>query len=103
MEYNMIDLDQQHLHNPQAGDYWHDRFCPVALVIDSGQFFVAFLHKKKDVGKSHWTWDTSDVATLSKQDFVKKMSYSSMDKPWANVVPNWKHWKEFAEDAFSKV
>ncbi len=94
-----MNLNEQHLHNPQAGDYWHDRFCPVCLVIDSGKFFVAILEKKKDVGTNYWTWDTSEMTTLSKADFINKLSYKTIPGTWANVVPEWKHWKEFAKEA----
>jgi hypothetical protein len=95
-------LDNEHLLNPQPGDYWHDRFCPAALVIDSGAFFVAYLSERKSVDSDHWTWDTSHVEVKSKSDFKKWLSYEHIEGTWASVVPNWKGWKEFAEEALQK-
>jgi hypothetical protein len=85
---------------PQPGDYWHECFMPVALVLQAGPFSVSYLHRQKAAGSDgRWTWDTADVATKSRKEFQAWLSYGSIPGTWAAVVPNWKHWSEFADDA----
>ena len=74
-------------------------FCPILLVIDVGQFGIVFLDKKKEAGDRQWTWDTGSVSFLSPKQFAKRITYSTMDKTWCDVVPSWGDWEIFAKAA----
>ena len=96
-----LQLNLKHRKKPQAGDYWHEMFCPVLLVLDVGPRCVVFLEKKKDVDGRRWTWDTKDISALSPKQFAKRITYSTMDKTWCDVVPDHAEWETFAKDAFA--
>lgn len=66
-------LNLKHLHNPEPGDYWHEMFCPVIVVID--------VDLEKDAvyvidarGKQSIDSDT-DVILVDKEDFISVNSY----------------------------
>lgn len=94
-------VSAEHAKDPQPGDYWHEMFSPQYLVIEVGKFSVVCLHKKVVHADETWTWNTRDILVLSRQDFRRKVHYSDNFElgTWCMVVPNWKHWREFAEEA----
>lgn len=95
-------IDGMHAADPKPGDYWHEMFNGIALVIDAGKFFVVYLSKKKDVDQNHWTWDTNHVEVKSRDEFKKMLSYGTIPGTWASVVPNSKGWEEFTKSAMSE-
>lgn len=89
----------KHLADPKPGDFWMDHGDGVCLVLDIGQFFVAYLATKQYVDSSHYTWDTTKVDVKSKADFAKWLSYDSIEGTWATVVPEVPGWEAFLESA----
>ncbi len=73
---SFADIDKAR--NPQAGDWWHDHFCPDLLVLDVTEEAVTFTHEK-EAGRypSEWRWpDNPKVSrTVSRQEFVKLLCY----------------------------
>jgi hypothetical protein len=95
-------LNLNHANDPQVGDYWHEMFCPCFLVLDRSRFSVSFLYKTiKD--NDGWTWDVSNVQTMTIKEFSKRVRYTSeslKDKTWCDVIPDWKHAEAFIKAAF---
>lgn len=96
------EVNRVHCEKPEPGDYWHEMFSPVALVLAVSAYHVAFLkHTNND--KDGWTWDTSKVDAMTPAEFAKFLKYGGSgplsQKTCGDVVPNWKHWKEFANEA----
>lgn len=89
----------KHAKNPQPGDYWHEMFTPILLVLKVTRKQVIFLEKVKAVGKDRWTWDVEKVSVLPRKEFKKKLYYSTMPKTWCDVVPNWRDADAFIEAA----
>ena len=98
---NQEKLNNMYLRNPTPGDYWEEMMCPVCVVIDASEFSVTICEKRKDVdGGKFWTWDISELTTLSPYDFRKKLLYPTENlkhKTWCDVHPG-KH-IEFVEEA----
>lgn len=88
---NQNEINNFHLRNPKPGDYWQEMFCPVCVVIDASEFAVTICETKKDVDDGqYWTWDVSQLKTMSHYDFRKKLCYTSEDlkhKTWCDVLP----------------
>lgn len=85
-------LNQKHLLDPMIGDYWHDMFTPIYVVVSVGKESIVVCRSTIDVDKSHWTWDVSKTERMTKPEFRKKLLYSSMPKTWATVVPTGMKW-----------
>lgn len=109
MSYSKISIEdrkqRQDLYNvshaefPQVGDYWHERFSPYFVVLDVLDDHVVICDKKMDVDINHWCFDYREYKVITKQEMVKQIKYSTMDKFVADVCPEhmledieeWKH------------
>lgn len=84
-------LNQRHLLNPELGDYWHEMFCPILVVVDLYDNVVRCLEKKKAAGQGHWTWDVDKVSEYNKSEFAAKLRYGGdgdlANKTWCDVSP----------------
>ena len=85
-------INMAHLDNPMPGDYWHEMFSPVALVITVVEGFVIF--KKlcggglKELPDGKLSAEGIEPIAWTLKEFRKYMTYSSMsDKTWADVMP----------------
>lgn len=89
-------MNQYCLQCPQPGDYWHV-YSPVLVVIAVTDDNVMICEKRKNVGRlqdGFWTWDISQLTTLTKDEFVKKLSYNSefmKHKTWASGLASWSY------------
>ena len=96
-------LSIKHAADPKPGDYWHERFSPVALVLEVTAFHVTYLSKTRQgtslVMPISWTWDASHVKVKTRAEFRDWLSYESIPGTWALVVPEWKHFAEFRDAA----
>src|SRR6266487_4051314 len=80
--------NNEHIKNPQPGDYWHDMFCPIAIVLAVTEESVTFCEKTKEIDHDYWTWDLSIIKKVWKEDFGKNFYYDSekmKDKTWCDV------------------
>lgn len=67
----------QHSRNPQIGDFWHEMFCPIMVVLDVTPLHVIICDKTKSIDRDHWTWDTAEIKTLTREQFALKPHYDS--------------------------
>jgi hypothetical protein len=80
----------KHAAEPMRGDYWHEMFCPVRVVLHVTPDIVVFCEKTKATDPNHWTWDLDHVVKVFKEDFGDRLRYGSeamKDKFWAWVAP----------------
>jgi hypothetical protein len=81
-------LNLKHAVDPRRGDYWHEMFCPIRVVLRVTGETVTFCEKTKEVDSGHWSWDIEHVQVLPAKSFRQGLEYSSMkDKFHADVVP----------------
>lgn len=79
-----------HSRDPQIGDFWHEMFCPIMVVLDVTPLHVIICDKTKEVDRDHWTWDTDAIKTLTREAFAIKPHYDSptmAHKFHCDVVP----------------
>ena len=89
----------KHSAKPQAGDYWAERYSvPCFLVIESTDFSVSFISKTKTVNGDKF-WDVSHIESCTPKEFQSRVSYGSISGTWCDCTPNWKHAKEYIEEA----
>ena len=90
----------EHLANPQFGDYWHECYTPVCVVIGRTANSVVLCRKTKSTDENRWTWDVSKVETLSLDEFAKWLRYSETNlHTWALVDPGNERMKWVREEA----
>lgn len=83
------ELNLTRLRNPQAGDYWHEMFCPIFIVmgVDEEKDAVYVIDGR---GKSGQEVDTDkDVLLVDKAEFMRVLSYThKQDATSADVTIN---------------
>lgn len=83
----------KHADDPQPGDYWHEMFCGICVVLEAGLFSVTVCKTKKDVDADSWTWDLTKTHTMKRRDFSAWLRYDTIpDKTWAIVEPEAHKW-----------
>lgn len=87
----MTRRDQEHRLNPQAGDYWHEMWSPVMVVVAVEEERVAICDKL-DRDKDGWLWKFDAARWISRREFEKLPLYSKGqaghhmgDKCWCDV------------------
>ena len=94
------ELNSQHLANPQAGDYWHERFSPYFVILHTVGDVVYICKTRISLDDSHWTWNT-DVFEMQSLAWLKeRVCYNSIPGFVADVVPA--RCLEHAEEWFMK-
>ncbi len=86
------DLDKKHAENPEPGDYWNECLSGTCVILAVEGDQVTLCKKRKQVGPDHWTWDFSEIKTLSKTEFKRWISYDSIDGFWISVMPAKHEW-----------
>lgn len=89
-------INKEALDNPQPGDYWSEMFCPYFLILKVIGEKIVIIDKRKDVDKTHWTWDLKEWKIVDKKHIKQKVTYSTIDGFCADVSRN-KH-LEFVND-----
>ena len=87
---NRADTNARHLQNPKVGDYWHEMFTPILVVIGRGADAVMLCDEIERYKDGGWFWRVSKVKTLSLAELRKRLTYDSenlKDKCWCDVVP----------------
>lgn len=98
-EYDAV--NEKHCADPQAGDYWHEMFCPYLVVLHRIGNHVIVYQSRKDAGKDRWTWDTEQPEMMSLDELRKRVTYRSIQGFVADVAPG-AH-IEFADDFASRM
>lgn len=82
------ELNEKHATNPMPGDYWHEMFTPIAVVLDVVGDTVVFCRNTESSGTNHWRWNHKLSERLPKATFAHLFRYETMpDKFHADVVP----------------
>jgi hypothetical protein len=89
--------NQEALDSPQAGDYWHEMFCPYFIVLKVIGDKLIICDTRKDIDKNHWTWSLKDWKKVDRSYLKKKVTYKTIDGFCADVVRSSKNYS-FVED-----
>jgi hypothetical protein len=84
------DLNTKHAAEPHPGDYWHEMFCPIRVVLAVTSETVVICEDRKDSGKNHWTWDLTKAKKILRENFGSRLHYESnamKHKFWCDVEP----------------
>lgn len=102
MDYAAIERDShEHLRNPRPGDYWHEMYVPICVVLEVGTDVVTLCKSTKEVDSGHWTWNLGERAFIARSAFRRWLSYESIpDKTWCHVLPEQHLW---AVDEFKRL
>lgn len=85
--------NELHASDPRPGDYWHECFCGVCVVIGRMGGHVIFCRKKTHFPEENkWTWDLEKLEMKSVEDFKKWLAYNSIPGYWASVEPGCHMW-----------
>lgn len=84
--------DKEHAKNPQPGDYWHEMYVPVCVVLAVAAGVVIYCEKARDVGDDKWTWDLRSRSTKTLEEFDRWLAYGSIAGYWASVEPEAHKW-----------
>lgn len=92
-------LNTEHLNDPQIGDYWHDRFSGVLVVVDTPNLTpdkIVVATDRVSFHKGYWTFDLNACQLWTRERFKTHLSYrkhndsityASDGKTWADVLP----------------
>lgn len=91
---------------PKVGDFWHEMFVPIMVVIGVSDDAVTICDKV-DRGHETWTWDFSGIRKISRHEFAERPLYRSFahgdhmgDKCWCDVMPEAHKWaRKAAQEA----
>lgn len=90
-----ITLNTKHRLDPRIGDYWHEMFTPIMVVIAVHPDRVMICKTIKSVAKDHWTWDLTKLDTVTREEFSAIPLYEHGDmgeKTHCDVVPERQKW-----------
>lgn len=86
------ELNLQALDNPHLGDYWHEQFCGVLLVIDFDleSNRIGFVDKKNYTTNNLWYWDEDQKPIFTPlRTFRRKLRYEPdniYSNCWCDVI-----------------
>lgn len=83
-----------------SGDYWHECFSPICVVIDVTQTHIVYCDNIVDVPNDKWTWGVQELKILPRDKFIEKVQYGKCEPKchmWAAEAiigrsPNHKKW-----------
>ena len=78
--------EKDHAINPVPGDYWHEHFHPILVVLEVTKSNVIVCKTAKDAGPDSWEWDMSKIEVLSRKYFSTFLSYKNIPGYYANVA-----------------
>jgi hypothetical protein len=85
--------DMEHAKNPQPGDWWHEMFSPVCVVLAVAAGLVIYCDKTKSTSKDRWTWDLTVRKSKTLQEFHDWLQYNTIpDRYMASVEPGAHKW-----------
>lgn len=97
--------DAEHLADPQAGDYWHEMFTPICVVLgrtDDGVWICKKTKTKAD-DDGRWTWDLAQFERMTSAAFRSWLTYGGTgdlaEQTWCSVLPGRHAW---ARDAWAR-
>lgn len=86
-------VSDTHLRDPQRGDFWHEMFNPVCVVLEVLPYSLILCRKIRALPPDKWTWDLAQRESMSREAFKKWLSYvSNVPGTWAHVIPRHHAW-----------
>jgi hypothetical protein len=76
----------EHLAEPVPGDYWHEMYNPILLVLARLDQSSVVICEPKDVSESEWTWDIDSPQRLTLNEFGDRLLYKTIPGTWADCV-----------------
>jgi len=67
----------EHAANPLPGDYWHEMFAPICVVLAVAGGMVVYCDKTRSTDNDHWTWDLSQPSAKTREEFRRWLHYGS--------------------------
>lgn len=98
---NRHDRNARHRLEPKVGDFWHEMFVPIMVVLGVSDDAVTICDKV-DRGRETWTWDFSGTRKMTRSEFAARPLYGGHmgDKCWCDVVPEAHRWaRKAAQEA----
>lgn len=81
------ELNEEHVKNPQIGDFWHEMFGPYFLVVGIVTSGVIVLDEIIFISKNHYKFDETKPKFISLESLKERVTYPTMrDKFVANVM-----------------
>ena len=90
-------LNIERVQNPQPGDYWEEMLIGICVVLEVTRDYVIICSKKFET-ETFWVFDFNHLKKLSRKDFIKFLSYETIEGTWANVWINHTYRKDWLED-----
>jgi hypothetical protein len=82
---------EAHINEPCVGDYWHETFCPVCVVLSVSDFRLVIC-KHTTAFDDGWTWALDNRTDISRDEFKQWLAYKSIPGYWADVAPRAHKW-----------
>jgi hypothetical protein len=88
-------LNREHAKSPQIGDYWHERFVPILVIVSRSDTNLVVCKTRRDLkDRESWTWELSKLERMTIDELEKYVKYSTMDEYWCDVVLGAHQWVE---------
>lgn len=71
----MLAENLRQVENPTVGDFWHEMFSPVAVVVGVSDTAVVLCEKMKPTGEGRWTWDIYDLHAYTRKQYANRFRY----------------------------
>lgn len=88
------DINTRHRLDPKVGDYWHEMFSGIMVVVGRTEDAVIVCDKKRSTPDGGWFWDTTTTRKFTLEEFSAYPTYVGLsptsimkDKCWCDVVP----------------
>lgn len=86
------ELNERHAVKPKPGDYWHEMFCPICVVLEIDDDCIIYCDKTKPTDEQHWTWDLEKTDIKTVDEFKEWLSYGTIPGFWCDVLPEQHLW-----------
>lgn len=70
-------VNDEHVANPRPGDYWHECYAPVCVILGVAAGCVIYCEHILNRPNNRWTWDLSKRSFQTLAEFSKRMHYES--------------------------
>jgi hypothetical protein len=81
-------LNLHHANNPEVGDYWHEMYAPMFIVLAVDNTSIICGASTIPSGPDCWTWDVAKTQRMSRSVFRSRLEYQTIqDRFWCSVIP----------------
>lgn len=86
-KFNTLENTRFAAQHPKAGDYWHEFFSPILVVLSVNEYRrEVIICNRKFYSKGAYYWDFDIWKTLTFEEFDKYLRYETKDGYWAHPV-----------------